>query len=283
MKKIFNSVVALALVFSIASCSDDDNNTIPVTTNTVTATVSALNTITAQEDNFDVTVTIDQAYSTDATVRITAEAQDDRIARATAVIPAGQTSGIATLQLPLNDGTFAGANVFFNGNVKIVADGFVLADQEAGQEYRIDSNTYELALYDAVPTRDDENFGIVFDWSNAPANDLDLYVLETSTFNVIDLVFTGSRFEFSQVLADSSVPDGTYGLAFEVWSAVDTEIDATIIYRNTNGETVTWSESWTGVASGDFYFPDTTVERTVTKTITKTTTTSTDASIPDTV
>ncbi len=286
MKNTIKFLAVLTVFFGMFSCTDDDNsdagsyaNGISTTTVNVTATLSTVTTFTNDEDNFDVTLTIDSTYPSDATMRLKFEYDDTRVLTKLVTIPAGSTSVTTDIQLPSDNGISSGNVTFLNNAASLIADGFTLADPVAGTDYTVSSNTLEFDLYDRVPVRDENSFGFVFDWSNSAGNDLDLYLYETSTFTVVDAQFTGSRFEVTSLLADATVGDGTYSVAFEVWTATDTSVDYKVLLRNTDNTTVYYEDTISPIAAGDFIFPDVAVERTVTKT----TTTSTDPSIPDTV
>lgn len=259
MKNVLKTLLVALTVVSFVACSDDDSNQINATIQNVAATVTAQNSMTAEEDATNITVSLDQSFASDASVRVVFEFENGNILNQTFTIAAGNTSTTESFQLPADDGNFYDNPVVAPMGGKAWAAGVVLADPIVGTQLEIASNELYFDVANKVAAvQDNDGFQFLFDWTSGGTNDIDLYLYDHDLgwpAGYVDGSFTGSRFE--TISATSAIPDGNYAVLANVWSLANSPSDIAyaFTYRAPDGTLASSAGTWVGAADGSDLFP----------------------------
>ncbi len=223
-KYLFYSV--FILFFAMLSCDDnsDIDYSLQGTQQIVQITLSSSRDYTAEEDRFPITITLDQAYDSDAVVVVEFELSDTRTVRKDFVIESGQSSVSDFIFLPGDDGLFnSSSTVPLTDAIRGRAIGFLLEEPSEGVVYIVESNELILDQYDLLPPVV-ENGGLsyVFIWATNRTDDYDIFS-DIPNFNSA----TGNPLETASVSNDT-FSDGNYTLTYNPY-AIAGEIDVPFV------------------------------------------------------
>jgi len=236
MKKIlYITFIFSALILS--SCVDDNFSRAYVDNEMKTVVVGTLTldrTSAAPSSQIGFTFDLSQSFSTGATVEVRAITFNFAQTIAYVTLPAGSTSGSGTIEMPGDDGD--GTDFFgIDGYATVELTGVAL-DEDTDDPFVLTSEPVSLRSLnynsDYMSPRSDA-MKILFDWASPDVNDLDMYVYNADTFDLVEDAESGSRYEGDWFNAFH--PDGEYFVAIGFYSVEGGDLPYNFTFTHPDG------------------------------------------------
>lgn len=265
MKNILKLSFILSL-FLLVSCEDNEKflgtpeKYQDITT--ITGVISTSATAVATGQIIDFTATLPQSFEGDVEVEATAKLSNGTLTKSSITIPAGQTTGSGTIEMPAAENGF---DLPFNNTLELSLSGIVLSVADEGKHYLLNSNVISLDCGDStipaiLASTVAPRLQVRFDWKGPYGegeNDLDLYILRVNPDGSLSAVatgFTGTRYENGTIL--NTAVDATYIVAAESYTLTYGSELGSMPYRYTlrfpDTSVKTFAGTFTDFTEGDF-------------------------------